>query len=281
MDDKSFTIRVPKRWARIALIVSVVAMIVAPLTAVAGHGFNDVPSSHTFHDDIGWLADAGVTKGCNPPANTEFCPEDNVTRGQMGAFMRRFAQYIGAEDGTPAQADNANNLDGKNGTAYETIVVADGCRVNTTVTATSCTPASDGSIPDQTTIELGRASVNAPSNGTIVIDGFHLGPLTGWYTLNEACAPYGTTGAAIVAQMINGIAYGGNPEPTASASTAIAVTSGNQTIRHCGVYTGIDGLGQVLSASLVTTWTTGGNVTIAEAPAASGTSQGLDGLLGN
>jgi len=279
--NKRSTTSLPRRWTRLALTAVVVALVVAPLTAVAGHGFNDVPSSHTFHEDIGWLADAGVTKGCNPPANDEFCPEDNVTRGQMGAFMRRFAQYIGAEDGTPAQADNANNLDGKNGTAYQTIVVADGCRVNTTATATSCTPSSDGSIPDQTTIELGRATVNAPSDGTIVIDGFHLGPLTGWFTLNEACAAYGTTGAAIVVQMINGIAYGGTLQSTASASTAIGVTSGNQTIRHCGVYPGTDGLGAILSASLVTTWTAGGNVTIAEAPAASGTSQGLDGLLGN
>jgi len=29
----------------------------------------------------------------------------------MSAFMRRFAQYIDAEDGTPAQADNATNAD--------------------------------------------------------------------------------------------------------------------------------------------------------------------------
>jgi hypothetical protein len=111
--NKRPTTLLPRRWTRLALTALVVALIVAPLTAVAGHGFNDVPSSHTFHEDIGWLADAGVTKGCNPPANDEFCPEDNVTRGQMGAFMRRFAQYIGAEDGTPAQAGNAARVGGK------------------------------------------------------------------------------------------------------------------------------------------------------------------------
>lgn len=107
MDDKSYNLRVPKRWVRTAMIVGVTALIVAPLTAVAGHVFDDVPGSHTFHDNITWLADAGVTKGCNPPDNTEYCPDDNVTRGQMAAFMERFAGYIGARDGTPAQADNA------------------------------------------------------------------------------------------------------------------------------------------------------------------------------
>ena len=48
----------------------------------------DVADDNVFKADIQWLADAGVTKGCNPPANTEFCPEDNVTREQMSAFMR-------------------------------------------------------------------------------------------------------------------------------------------------------------------------------------------------
>jgi hypothetical protein len=111
MEDKSYTVRVPKRWARIALIVGVTALIVAPLTAVATHSFTDVSDSNTFHADIAWLADSGVTKGCNPPANTEFCPDDSVTREQMSAFMRRLAQYLGAEDGTPAQADHATTAD--------------------------------------------------------------------------------------------------------------------------------------------------------------------------
>ena len=76
-----------------------------------------MPDSNTFHNDIAWLADAGVTKGCNPPyTNTQYCPDDEVTRGQMAAFMKRFAGYIDAEDGTPGQADNADTLDGLDST---------------------------------------------------------------------------------------------------------------------------------------------------------------------
>ena len=122
MDDQSFNIRVPKKWARVAMIVTVTALIVAPLTAIASHSFTDVPDSNTFHDDIAWLADAGVTKGCNPPSNTQYCPDDEVTRGQMAAFMKRFAGYIDAEDGTPGQADNTNTLDGKDGNEYQGIM---------------------------------------------------------------------------------------------------------------------------------------------------------------
>ena len=141
MDDKSFHVRIPKRWARVALIIATTALIVAPLTAIASHSFTDVPDTNTFHADIAWLADAGVTKGCNPPANTEFCPNDDVSRGQMSAFMRRFAQYIDAEDGTPGQADNADKLDGKDSTDYETVVAmkhlsfTDGTDLGLSVTA--------------------------------------------------------------------------------------------------------------------------------------------------
>ena len=44
-----------------------------------------------FENDIAKLAAAGITKGCNPPANTEFCPFSLVTREQMAAFLHRAA----------------------------------------------------------------------------------------------------------------------------------------------------------------------------------------------
>lgn len=59
------------------------------LTANTHPGFNDVPSSNTFYNDIARLATAGITRGCNPPANTSYCPKDFVTRGQMAAFIHR------------------------------------------------------------------------------------------------------------------------------------------------------------------------------------------------
>lgn len=111
MDDKSFNIRVPQEMGSGGMIVLVTALIVAPLTAIASHTFTDVPDNNTFHEDIAWLEASGVTKGCNPPENTEFWLNDFVTRGQMAAFMERFAGYIGAKDGTPAQADNATTAD--------------------------------------------------------------------------------------------------------------------------------------------------------------------------
>jgi hypothetical protein len=42
-----------------------------------------------FENNINRLAAAGITKGCDPPANEDFCPNSNVTRGQMAAFLAR------------------------------------------------------------------------------------------------------------------------------------------------------------------------------------------------
>jgi len=55
--------------------------------------FDDVPDDHVFAAAIEWLALEGITEGCNPPANTMFCPDDSVTRGQMAAFLVRAQGY--------------------------------------------------------------------------------------------------------------------------------------------------------------------------------------------
>jgi hypothetical protein len=49
-------------------------------------GFTDVLASNPFCPDVTWLKTFGVTKGCAP---SQFCPNENVTRLQMAAFMHR------------------------------------------------------------------------------------------------------------------------------------------------------------------------------------------------
>lgn len=56
--------------------------------------FADVPAEHPFFGDIEWLAANGVTRGCNPPANTLYCPAADVTRGQAAAFFVRAFGYV-------------------------------------------------------------------------------------------------------------------------------------------------------------------------------------------
>lgn len=67
------------------------AFIVRALGLTDGNhpGFVDVPSGSLFENDIKKLAQAGITRGCNPPLNDQFCPKDVVTRETMAAFMVR------------------------------------------------------------------------------------------------------------------------------------------------------------------------------------------------
>lgn len=76
------------RWVTIA-IVALTALVIAPAAVWASHSFDDVPDDNTFHEDIEAIAEARVTIGCDPPENTEYCPDDFVTREQMAAFMNR------------------------------------------------------------------------------------------------------------------------------------------------------------------------------------------------
>ena len=74
--------------------------------------FDDVPDDHLFNTEITWLAEEGITRGCNPPDNTLYCPDDPVTRGQMAAFLNRALDlaattedYFGDDDGNVFEGD--------------------------------------------------------------------------------------------------------------------------------------------------------------------------------
>jgi hypothetical protein len=57
---------------------------------ITAQAFNDVPLSHPYVNYVNLIRNAGITTGCSlfPPL---FCPEENVTRGQMAAFIVRAA----------------------------------------------------------------------------------------------------------------------------------------------------------------------------------------------
>lgn len=97
---------------RLHLFVVVAAVgVLLPVAVATGQSrFIDVDDSSVFVDDIEWLAEAGVTRGCNPPANDRFCPGSAVTRAQMAAFMRRLAAVFDSDsDGV---VDNAETVGG-------------------------------------------------------------------------------------------------------------------------------------------------------------------------
>jgi hypothetical protein len=99
-----------KKSTRILLLFAAFALFIVPVVALAAAGFDDVDDDNVFVADIQWMKDKAITKGCNPPSNTNFCPEKAVTRQQMAAFMRRLATKKVVDAATAVDSDT---LDGK------------------------------------------------------------------------------------------------------------------------------------------------------------------------
>ena len=73
--------------------------------------FEDDETS-VFENDINALAAAGITRGCNPPTNDEFCPGGAVTRGEMAAFLVRAKGYTDDGGGDLFVDDDASVFEG-------------------------------------------------------------------------------------------------------------------------------------------------------------------------
>lgn len=99
----------PRRFRKLSITTVVILVLTTAVSTavIAAHSFTDVPDDNTFHADIEWIAENRVTRGCNPPANDEYCPDDNVTREQMSAFMRRLSQTFGANGDQVTDPDEA------------------------------------------------------------------------------------------------------------------------------------------------------------------------------
>ncbi|MEM8707843.1 MAG: S-layer homology domain-containing protein [Actinomycetota bacterium] len=83
--------------SRSLLVIAVLGALLAaaPISSTpvgAASQFDDVPAGSFYAEAVAWLADAGITTGTS---ETTFSPNDQVTRGQMAAFIERYAQIEG------------------------------------------------------------------------------------------------------------------------------------------------------------------------------------------
>ncbi|MCP4967516.1 MAG: hypothetical protein GY926_20065 [bacterium] len=103
--------------------VLVAALLLVPVAVTAAGGpFVDDDDS-MFEMDIEWMAAHGITLGCNPPTNDHYCPDANVTRGQMAAFMHRLANDQ-ANIAYLVAADAKTDIEGQD--FYETVLELEG-----------------------------------------------------------------------------------------------------------------------------------------------------------
>ena len=64
---------------------------------VIDHGIFTDDDGSVHEKNINELALRGITKGCNPPTNDNFCPSQELTRGEIAAFFRRYLALPSSE----------------------------------------------------------------------------------------------------------------------------------------------------------------------------------------
>ncbi len=65
------------------------ALGLTPITPTPPSGTFTDDDTNIHEADIEAIAAAGITRGCNPPTNDNYCPDDPVTRAQMASFLTR------------------------------------------------------------------------------------------------------------------------------------------------------------------------------------------------
>ncbi len=152
---------------RLTLVMVLVAALVIPaVPALAEH----IPPNGYFTDDDGTVHEqninalraAGITKGCNPPANTRFCPFNNVTRAEMATFLVRALDL---------PATSADYFDDDTGNIHESAINS----LRASGITTGCRPSGDRYCPDQ--------AVTRGQMAAFLVRGFQLsGSSTNFFT---------------------------------------------------------------------------------------------------
>jgi hypothetical protein len=148
---------------------------------------------HIFETAIEKIAGAGITVGCNPPANTRYCPNQRITRDQMATFLTR-ALNLTPNKPPPRPLPLPGNPDGNYpvpaaaravDTSNPDVVIGDGTPQTCTSSAVVSAVAQGGIIvfdcgPDPITIVMtATAKVFNDTGPEIVIDGGGLVTLSG------------------------------------------------------------------------------------------------------
>jgi hypothetical protein len=103
----------------LGLVVAIAGAVVmaAAVAAVAADRFGDVAAGHPHGDGIGFAVESGVTAGCGDGSN--YCPNDPVTRAQMGTFLHRLSGHAAgvapSVDAATVQGRTAADLEGEQG----------------------------------------------------------------------------------------------------------------------------------------------------------------------
>ncbi len=234
-------------YRRVGLMVVtlLVVAVLAPVAVYAAGGTFTDDDTSVFEADIEWMASTGITFGCNPPANDNYCPDKSVTRGQMAAFMHRLADN---------QVVDAGKLGGQDPAYYESIVWA--------------TDVPAGILPDPLVTggaTVAEMTVEAPYAGYLLINSSAsiYDPDTDVQSLwwiqvdNTTCNPIPNNVSQVGFAYAS--VYANSRRQSAAITGGYAVTAGSHTLTLCGAATTGAGT-EVYAPSLTALFTTAGTV---------------------
>ncbi len=202
---------------RMTTIAATLALIIGvPVAVIAAHSFDDVPDSNQFHESIAWMQENGITIGCNPPANTQYCPEDNVSRQQMAAFMRRLAQTDGSAGiGVTDPADTVT----VSGTTYVELLTLDS------------TPTAEANVTLNAHVTLSKPTDTEGSYQVIVARDSCTGTVVGAGGWSGGVNTEATTESATVAVTASDVATGATTYVLCAAETVDTSPDATATLR--------------------------------------------------
>jgi hypothetical protein len=209
----SYTFHLPRRWVRLAVVIALTAAVVAPATALAFHYFDDVADGTTHAPGIEYVADKGITLGCD---SDSYCPNDPLTRAQMATFLYRSS---GNDPATPPSV-NADMLDGLDSTQFQVLT--------TSSAGGGCT---DVQAAVQTCAQV---QIEVPAPGTVIVQG-HASVITfgsqtnGYVGVSDSASSIGTSPSRVGPLDASGGGGGERWRFTAAPIGAFTVGAGTHT----------------------------------------------------
>jgi hypothetical protein len=228
----------------LVVIVLLVLAVLAPVAVYAAGGTFTDDDTSVFEVDIEWMASTGITFGCNPPDNDNYCPDRAVTRGQMAAFMHRLADN---------QVVDAGQLGGEDPAYYESALTANDIDFGLISIAFNNS--------NQTWAEI---TVDAPAAGFLLIntsmsiyDPDSKAQSLWWLQIdNTTCKNSSPEVDSVVFGYVSTPDGGGRQGGSLTGATA--VTAGSHTITLCG--RAVSGNTQAYEPSMTALFTTAGEI---------------------
>ena len=210
---------------RSVVIGGIVGLLAIAGVAAATHRFSDVVDGSTHAPGIEWVADAGVTSGCGD--GTAYCPDDAVTRAQMGTFMHRLS---GNAPGIDPSVDAAT-VEGYSGADL--------------MTGAAVASGNGPVMPTDTLASMQSIDVTAPADGFLFVVAH---AQVDWPTAAEDTRlEFGLSldGATLPAEqdvLTGGAATSETVSMAAAATNVFAVSAGDHTVHLMGQREGgVDG----------------------------------------